>query len=153
MLKGFNFFGNNEVDFDFVLRKIDDDDDGDDDDNINNNNYRFNTDDGNGDNCNFSIAGEDDDDNDEEEDDVFLDQDFEADDERDEYQQQLSERDYVMAMSNNENELFSYFDSAFLRNWAGPEHWKLKRVKKSKSQHIPFFDQILLFLFNFGIYF
>jgi len=43
----------------------------------------------------------------------------------------LTEKDYVMAMVNNENELFSYFDSAFLRNWAGPEHWKLKRTNKS----------------------
>lgn len=44
----------------------------------------------------------------------------------------LTEKDYVMAMISNENELFSYFDSAFLRNWAGPEHWKLKKVNKSK---------------------
>jgi condensin complex subunit 2 len=43
----------------------------------------------------------------------------------------LTEKDYVMAMVSNENELFSYFDSAFLRNWAGPEHWKLKKVIKS----------------------
>jgi condensin complex subunit 2 len=43
----------------------------------------------------------------------------------------FTEKDYVMAMVSNENELFSYFDSAFLRNWAGPEHWKLKRTNKS----------------------
>ncbi|CAG8545208.1 17109_t:CDS:2 [Funneliformis caledonium] len=45
----------------------------------------------------------------------------------------LTEKDFVMAMVNNENELFSYFDSAFLRNWAGPEHWKLKRTNKNKG--------------------
>jgi Condensin complex subunit 2 len=43
----------------------------------------------------------------------------------------LTENDYVMAMVRNEEEQFSYFDSAFLRNWAGPEHWKLKKVNKS----------------------
>ena len=40
-------------------------------------------------------------------------------------------KDYVMAMVDNENGLFSYFDSAFLRNWSGPEHWKIKRAYKS----------------------
>ena len=43
----------------------------------------------------------------------------------------LTKDDYVMAMVDNENGLFSYFDSAFLRNWAGPEHWKIKRAYKS----------------------
>jgi condensin complex subunit 2 len=42
-----------------------------------------------------------------------------------------STKDYVMAMVDNENGLFSYFDSAFLRNWSGPEHWKIKRAYKS----------------------
>ncbi|PKY42521.1 barren [Rhizophagus irregularis] len=46
----------------------------------------------------------------------------------------LTEKDYVMAMISNENELFSYFDSAFLRNWAGPEHWKLKKVNKRPTE-------------------
>ncbi|CAI2189472.1 14825_t:CDS:2 [Funneliformis geosporum] len=45
----------------------------------------------------------------------------------------LTENDFVMAMVSNENELFSYFDSAFLRNWAGPEHWKLKKTSKNKG--------------------
>jgi hypothetical protein len=40
----------------------------------------------------------------------------------------LTKDDYVMAMVDNENGLFSYFDFAFLRNWAGPEHWKIKRI-------------------------
>ncbi|KAG0195966.1 hypothetical protein BGX33_002299, partial [Mortierella sp. NVP41] len=27
-------------------------------------------------------------------------------------------------------DMFAYFDSALLRNWAGPEHWKLRRIPK-----------------------
>ena len=43
----------------------------------------------------------------------------------------LTENDYATVMINDSNELFSYFDSAFLRNWSGPEHWKLQRANKS----------------------
>ncbi|CAH1758302.1 2226_t:CDS:10 [Entrophospora sp. SA101] len=131
VLKGFNFFGNSEVDFDFFLRKIGDD--GDDDDDCIDSRFDFvenhYTAGGNGSELFMDNGGGDDG-----EDDIFLDQSFEVDDERSEHQQQLSERDYLMAMSNNENELFSYFDSAFLRNWAGPEHWKLKRAAKKKPE-------------------
>ncbi|CAG8483089.1 5936_t:CDS:2 [Funneliformis mosseae] len=45
----------------------------------------------------------------------------------------FTETDYVMAIVINENELFSYFDSAFLRNWANPEHWKIKITNKNKG--------------------
>ncbi|KAI8367476.1 condensin complex subunit 2/barren [Radiomyces spectabilis] len=35
---------------------------------------------------------------------------------------------YIMAMMNNaDQELFSYFDETLQKNWAGPEHWKLRR--------------------------
>ncbi|RUS23667.1 condensin complex subunit 2/barren [Jimgerdemannia flammicorona] len=40
----------------------------------------------------------------------------------------LKEKDYMMAMAGEENEMFSYFDSAFMRSWAGPEHWKMRRA-------------------------
>ncbi|CAG8645366.1 7975_t:CDS:10, partial [Ambispora leptoticha] len=50
-------------------------------------------------------------------------------------QRRLSQRELVMAMTTNQNEMFSYFDSAFLRNWAGPEHWKMKRIAKEKPQN------------------
>ncbi|KAG0208641.1 hypothetical protein BGX28_000449 [Mortierella sp. GBA30] len=30
-------------------------------------------------------------------------------------------------------DMYSYFDSALLRNWAGPEHWKLRRIQKDKA--------------------
>lgn len=37
-------------------------------------------------------------------------------------------RTYEMAMNPDlQTDMFSYFDSAFMRNWAGPEHWKLRR--------------------------
>ncbi|CAG8625655.1 1521_t:CDS:10 [Funneliformis mosseae] len=45
----------------------------------------------------------------------------------------LTEKDFAMAMVSNENESYNYSDSAFIRNWAGPEHWKLKRTNKDKG--------------------
>ncbi|KAF9920653.1 hypothetical protein FBU30_009482 [Linnemannia zychae] len=30
-------------------------------------------------------------------------------------------------------DMYEYLDSAFLRNWAGPEHWKLRRPRKEKK--------------------
>lgn len=39
------------------------------------------------------------------------------------------EQDYLQAMLNNGNqELFNYFDTTLNQNWAGPEHWKLRRA-------------------------
>ncbi|CAG8446230.1 9591_t:CDS:10 [Dentiscutata heterogama] len=51
--------------------------------------------------------------------------------------ERITEKDYVMAMANNTNDTFQYFDSAFLRNWAGPEHWKLKRVVRGDVNGAP----------------
>ncbi|CAG8525060.1 10758_t:CDS:10 [Ambispora gerdemannii] len=48
-------------------------------------------------------------------------------------QRRLSQREFVMAMTTNQNEMFSYFDSAFLRNWAGPEHWKMKQKPQNAT--------------------
>lgn len=45
------------------------------------------------------------------------------------------ERDLVMAMTGGEDGglMMDYFDQNFLKNWAGPEHWKLRRaVKRSE---------------------
>ncbi|GLB41719.1 putative regulatory subunit of the condensin complex, a complex required for conversion of interphase chromatin into mitotic-like condense chromosomes [Lyophyllum shimeji] len=41
-----------------------------------------------------------------------------------------NERDLVMAMTDADGEegMMDYFDQNFLKNWAGPEHWKLRRV-------------------------
>jgi condensin complex subunit 2 len=42
----------------------------------------------------------------------------------------FSEADFLASMANNTNELFSYFDNAINKNWAGPQHWKLLRPAK-----------------------
>ncbi|GAA5800261.1 hypothetical protein HPULCUR_005687 [Helicostylum pulchrum] len=39
------------------------------------------------------------------------------------------EPDFLTALLNNgERELFNYFDTTLSQNWAGPEHWKLRRA-------------------------
>ncbi|KAF8517976.1 condensin complex subunit 2/barren [Hysterangium stoloniferum] len=40
-----------------------------------------------------------------------------------------NERDLVMAMTSTEGDggMMDYFDQNFLKNWAGPEHWKLRK--------------------------
>lgn len=40
-----------------------------------------------------------------------------------------SQSSYFMRMTNEKDDMFSYFDQALLKNWAGPEHWKLKPIK------------------------
>ncbi|KAF7722954.1 hypothetical protein EC973_002465 [Apophysomyces ossiformis] len=47
----------------------------------------------------------------------------------------FEEGDFMMAFKDgNEKDLFSYFDSTLTKNWAGPEHWKLRRpVSKLKE--------------------
>ena len=46
-----------------------------------------------------------------------------------------NERDLVMAMTDADGEggMMDYFDQNFLKNWAGPEHWKLRKaIRKGK---------------------
>ena len=46
-----------------------------------------------------------------------------------------SERDIIMAMTEagaNGSSL-DYFDQTFLKNWAGPEHWKLRKVVRRRE--------------------
>ncbi|KAI8386970.1 condensin complex subunit 2/barren [Blakeslea trispora] len=53
-------------------------------------------------------------------------------------QPKLFEHDFLSAlMKNGENNMFDYFDSTLVKNWAGPEHWKLRRppTKKSTAEH------------------
>jgi condensin complex subunit 2 len=45
-------------------------------------------------------------------------------------------RELVLGMADPDGEGggLDYFDSRFLKNWAGPEHWKLRRtIRKSKQ--------------------
>ena len=47
-----------------------------------------------------------------------------------------NERDLVMAMTGDgdgEGGMMDYFDQNFLRNWAGPEHWKLRKVVRRRA--------------------
>ncbi|EJD48065.1 barren [Auricularia subglabra TFB-10046 SS5] len=38
-----------------------------------------------------------------------------------------NEHEFTMAMADGEGSMMDYFDSGFLKNWAGPEHWKVRR--------------------------
>lgn len=44
-------------------------------------------------------------------------------------------RDLILAMAETDGNSLEYFDQTFLKNWAGPEHWKLtkKVIRRSKS--------------------
>lgn len=46
-----------------------------------------------------------------------------------------NERDLVMAMTEGEEGgiMMDYFDQAFLKNWAGPQHWKLRKVVRKRK--------------------
>lgn len=48
-----------------------------------------------------------------------------------------NERDLVMAMTGDgdgdEGGMMDYFDQNFLKNWAGPEHWKLRKVVRRRE--------------------
>lgn len=33
-------------------------------------------------------------------------------------------------LGKGSTDIYSYFDAALMRNWAGPEHWKLRRIPK-----------------------
>ena len=46
-----------------------------------------------------------------------------------------NERDLVMAMTDPSGEggSLDYFDQTFRKNWAGPEHWKLRKVIRKRK--------------------
>ena len=46
----------------------------------------------------------------------------------------VGHEDYVMAMTENPDDFFDYFDSRITKNWAGPEHWKLHRFANVGSK-------------------
>lgn len=45
-----------------------------------------------------------------------------------------NERDLILALTETDGNSLEYFDQTFLKNWAGPEHWKLtkKVIRRSK---------------------
>jgi condensin complex subunit 2 len=45
----------------------------------------------------------------------------------------FQEQDFLTSIINSgEKDLYSYFDNTLVKNWAGPEHWKLRRIAPSK---------------------
>jgi condensin complex subunit 2 len=46
-----------------------------------------------------------------------------------------NERALIMAMTDAEGEggMLDYFDNSVLKNWAGPEHWKLRKTVRRRS--------------------
>lgn len=53
-----------------------------------------------------------------------------------------NERELVMAMTGDGDEdeggMMDYFDQNFLKNWAGPEHWKLRKVVRRRELSVSF---------------
>lgn len=46
-----------------------------------------------------------------------------------------TERDLVMAMTDADGEsgIMGYFDQNIMKNWAGPEHWKLRKAIRKRK--------------------
>lgn len=48
-----------------------------------------------------------------------------------------NERDLILAMTDADQEgggmMMDYFDQTFVKNWAGPEHWKLRKVVRRRK--------------------
>lgn len=46
-----------------------------------------------------------------------------------------TERDLIMAMTDADggNGIMGYFDQNIMKNWAGPEHWKLRKVIRKRE--------------------
>ena len=49
---------------------------------------------------------------------------------------------FIIALSGQEGEnILSYFDERASKNWAGPEHWRIQRIKKGMSLYVRFTNQ------------
>jgi condensin complex subunit 2 len=46
----------------------------------------------------------------------------------------------VMAMTDadGDGDMMDYFDKNFSKNWAGPEHWKMRKVIRRRQYFLPF---------------
>lgn len=55
-----------------------------------------------------------------------------------------NERDLVMAMTDGSGDggMMDYFDQTFLKNWAGPEHWKLRKAIRKGKWLLMFFSTL-----------
>jgi condensin complex subunit 2 len=59
-----------------------------------------------------------------------------------------NERDLILAMTDADADgvMMNYFDQNFLKNWAGPEHWKLRRAVKRSKLCVSLLDSAPYFL-------
>lgn len=62
-----------------------------------------------------------------------------------------NERDLILAMTDASGEggSLDYFDQTFLKNWAGPEHWKLRKVVRKRLSSL-FCASCLCYSIHFG---
>jgi condensin complex subunit 2 len=53
-----------------------------------------------------------------------------------------NERALIMAMTDADGEggMLDYFDQSALKNWAGPEHWKLRKTIRRRSFFLLIFE-------------
>lgn len=51
-----------------------------------------------------------------------------------------NDRDLVLAMADGDGGTLDYFDQNILKNWAGPEHWKLRKVVRRRRFSSCMFD-------------
>jgi len=59
-----------------------------------------------------------------------------------------NEHDLVMALAEEGDGMMDYFDSTVMKNWAGPEHWKLRRGPKKSTPLILSFECFLTMFFS-----
>jgi condensin complex subunit 2 len=56
-----------------------------------------------------------------------------------------NEKELILAMTEEEGSgMMDYFDQTFLKNWAGPEHWKLRKVVRKGIEIVSFALPVLI---------
>lgn len=62
----------------------------------------------------------------------------------------MMETDVIMGKTPTD--MYQYFDAALMRNWAGPEHWKLRRTPKGEDRRalLSMEDQIWRLFWEMG---
>ena len=58
-------------------------------------------------------------------------------------------RDLILALAETDGNSLEYFDQTFLKNWAGPEHWKLTKKVIRRSKRVYFVETKFLNFFYF----
>lgn len=61
-----------------------------------------------------------------------------------------NDREIVMAVSEDGEGVANYFDPTLFKNWAGPEHWKLRKVvRRREPTFFPFLPRLVDLLHSF----